>query len=534
VPRSYHLTVILLLVQSIQIMARITRTSRVMILVFIGLCVFLSVPAYAAISPLSFTVNMSENVIVSTTGGAPTIAIDVGSVAHTATYTTGTGTNALTFTYTPTAGDVDLDGITLTSPITVPFGSSIKDTAGNDAALTFTAPNTSGIKINYPSLSMDFTNGTTGRYTLNGVPYTSLSAFLTDTSGSFTRASIGTYFDSAGVLQTAASSVPRFDFDPVTHVAKGMLIEEARVNSLPHSSRIDSDFSALDTSNPAYTTLITAPDGTSGAAFIDISSGVGTPRIFNVNLLNGVQTSSGYVFSVFLKAPTGQSGQVGLRGRDSAASFFDQLCLVTSLEWTRCSVVVPSNVATTSTSLVYIGNRAIAGSTLYTFYAWGAQVEQGKFITSYIPTTTAAVSRAADNLIISTGSWYNNSIGTYFADVQGASMSSTFGGIIGSNSNSQQSLFGQNTSVFVGANPFASGSRVAGASFKAAYSYQSSGLNLSVNGGSINAGGAQNPNSPSSIEILGYWQGQKTTGLIKKVKYYPSVVSNAQLQFLTQ
>jgi hypothetical protein len=37
----------------------------------------------------------------------------------------------------------------------------------------------------------------------------------------FARASVGTYYDESGVLQTAPSGVARFQFDPVTGEAKG-------------------------------------------------------------------------------------------------------------------------------------------------------------------------------------------------------------------------------------------------------------------------------------------------------------------------
>jgi hypothetical protein len=72
---------------------------------------------------------------------------------------------------------------------------------------------------------MDFTNGAAGRYTLNGTVYNNLTSFPSATVGSFTRASVGTYYDAAGVLQTATSGTPRFDYDPTTHAAKGILVE---------------------------------------------------------------------------------------------------------------------------------------------------------------------------------------------------------------------------------------------------------------------------------------------------------------------
>lgn len=57
----------------------------------------------------------------------------------------------------------------------------------------------------------------------------------------FTRAGAlgtATYFDITGTMQTAAANTPRWDYDPVTHVLNGVLIEEQRTNVLLNSATL--------------------------------------------------------------------------------------------------------------------------------------------------------------------------------------------------------------------------------------------------------------------------------------------------------
>jgi hypothetical protein len=210
---------------------------RSILIMIVGIA-FVIGPSYASAPTMDFTVNMSEAVTVDIGGGTPRIAVDVGGVTRYATYASGTGTSALTFTYTATAGDVDLDGVTVSSPIDL-NGGTITDLSGNAlSTLTFTPPTTTNVKVDYPSMSMNFANGSTGRYTLSGNSYTTLSSFLTAAGTAFTRGTTATYFDSTGTLQTAAINTPRFDYHPSTLAFRGLLMEGGRTNSIRNSTMV--------------------------------------------------------------------------------------------------------------------------------------------------------------------------------------------------------------------------------------------------------------------------------------------------------
>jgi hypothetical protein len=52
-------------------------------------------------------------------------------------------------------------------------------------------------------------------------------------------------------------------------------------------------------------------------------------------------------------------------------------------------------------------------------YFWGAQLEQGAFPTSYIPTSGSTVTRPSDTLCLSTSGWYNSGVGSVYGDFYG-------------------------------------------------------------------------------------------------------------------
>lgn len=93
----------------------------------------------------------------------------------------------------------------------------------------------------------------------------------------FSRSSVGTYLDRAGVLRTAAVNAPRIDYDPVTGVCRGLLMEPERTNLYYPCKQITAGLGATFTANAAASLdgtltagklIATATNGPHEGAFI--------------------------------------------------------------------------------------------------------------------------------------------------------------------------------------------------------------------------------------------------------------------------
>ncbi len=238
---------------------------------------------------------------------------------------------------------------------------------------------------------------------------------------SFSRASTGTYYDANGVLRTAGVNEPRFNCDPATGEFKGLLVEESRTNLLTYSEQFDNGaWSVYNCSITPNTTI--SPDGTLTAdTFVYGSIAAGVYRTYS-------QTGT-YTASVYGKFNTLKWLKLDAVYTTPAASAFFDLqngvigntsgCTanITSVGngWYRCSITYTTNAASARFSIYGTDTNGVSSGTAGTnFYIWGAQLEQGSSATSYIPTTSAAVTRQADQLSISkvTSSWFNSVNGT--------------------------------------------------------------------------------------------------------------------------
>jgi hypothetical protein len=544
---------------------------------FVGfsLSIFLYNTHVFASTSIPFTINLSEAVNVT---GTPRIAVDVGGVARYATYASGTGTSALTFTYAMVVGDVDLDGVTVSSPIDL-NGGTIKDLSGNDLSpLTFTPPNTSNVKVNYPSLGIDFIYDADGRYTLNGTAYNDLPSFLSAAGGTFSRSTTGTYFDSVGTLQTAATNAPRFDYDPITYSAKGLLIEKASTNYIKNS-QFSGISSATYTATQNFTnwqisipgtglsgkSVTFTPGTANGIPYLDIrmqaTNTQGSPNYITFNpfladsmaVSNGIQTIASGWFGITSYSSTGGTCAANFENRSMTSAGGYVSSVVVSLSGTspyqKRTTAVLTHGATAAYASEWVYLVLPVGATCDITMRYGApQIEQSAVATSYIPTPINATAvRGADVLTVPTGAWYNVNAGTMFGNVSWQSSTGSGYPMMmrfddGTSNNRWNFFFNQSAgkigydgytaSVGQGSQSFGAVVTSGDAKMGAAQALNNTNAAYAGTLGTLDT--TWNPPPATILDLRVLDTGVSASKWMKQFKYYPLRITDTQLQLMTQ
>ena len=234
---------------------------------------------------------------------------------------------------------------------------------------------------------------------------------------------VGEYIPTTSTINSA----PRFDHNPTTGESLGLLVEESRTNLCTYSEAFD-DASWVKTSLNGTITAnqTTAPDGLNTADLyqedantlgrfvgktLSATSGTTYTAVFWAKQAPGATRYAGLVmaaavFGVNVIASYTLSGAgsvtIAASGTGTSASIqqFPN-------GWYRCSLTSQATITTSGNIQFRISNSAANGAATYAgdgssgLYFWGAQIEVGAFPTSYIPTTTATVTRSADVASIS-------------------------------------------------------------------------------------------------------------------------------------
>lgn len=207
-----------------------------------------------------------------------------------------------------------------------------------------------------------------------------------------TRASSATYFDSAGVMQTAANNILRLDHNPSTLAALGVLVEEQRTNLVRQSQTLNTTWNKVRST--IASDVVVAPDGTTTAdSLVEDSTAAATHGI-DQTVTTSISTA--YTLTVYAKANTRDwlyinalnngvadnrtffnvaNGTVGVTDSDVTASiqsvgngWYRCRCMITTTG-IQTSIIFNIGLASADNTHSYSGDGASG------IYLWGAQLE---------------------------------------------------------------------------------------------------------------------------------------------------------------
>jgi hypothetical protein len=335
-----------------------------------------------------------------------------------------------------------------------------------------------------------------------------------------------------------------------------LLIEQSSTNLLTYSQDF-SNASWTKSQSSITTTANIAPDGTQTAqVLVEATTGVIHYVGYPITTSAGSNTLSVYAKaygrSKFELAAT--TDNYGLTfdlsaGTTSAPTYVGLTATgtITSVGngWYRCTMTWTATASATALRIVLNNGSTTSytGNGYSGVYLWGAQLEALAFATSYIPTTTAQVTRAKDVASITGAnftSWYNIGPGSFYMDFKSIYSSSSspattliglgnLGTVLYTNNGGNGIYTYDGTSASsLTAVPF-------GTRLQLGLSYGLAGKQLTYNGGAVQTSTYNSSFATLTNLYLGNTNAgnAQANGWIAKLFYYPTQLSSAQLQAIT-
>jgi len=370
----------------------------------------------------------------------------------------------------------------------------------------------------------------------------------------YTRTGPASFINEFGKVVLVGDNAPRFDHDLTTGESKGLLIEESRTNLFPYGTTPgDTWTGAKNGTFTENTTETTAPDGTFTATKWTFTDN--DPYLYQTTTLSANTT---YTISMWVKAGTNMAGDA-LQSRIGGAPFATSgLDIPTDGSWKRITYTktvggsneTNVNVGWEPQTLPGLGTPA-SGDVIY---IWGAQLEVGGFVTSFIPTSGSTVTRGSDLVeiteeefsefynrtegsivseIMLPSSWPMSGYGSYMMTLSDGSYNNrvTLASSTGSAQFNADINIGSNNPTRANLGNYTSGSH----SIKAAMAYK-----ISDSAGSLNGAAAVTSSPSGTLPLLtradigkDHANYNLLNGHMKRLIYYPKRLSNNQLATLT-
>ena len=390
----------------------------------------------------------------------------------------------------------------------------------------------------------------------------------------FSRLSSGTRIAPTGLIETVPTATSRLDYDLLNGKVVNCphyILEPARTNVFNYSDDA-TNWSTSNSSVLATSNQVISPDGTLNAdklipASGNVQSNGGRYRSFNST------AGTNYSVSVFVKQGEyryvtfayGSSSSIGFHfdlqdgviiqelTNNQYASLGNKVEVIGN-GWYRLTVsltdstsvngrfigVRPANARPTSTN----NNYSTIGDGVSGIYVYGFQLEVGSYSTSYIPTTTTTITRAAESADGSgNAATFNDSEGVLMAEISALSDDGAESAIaIGNGTYDERVIiytFNNYIFAFVfvgGANVFSLGTTEYNVkeSNKIALKYKSGDYSIYING--IEKNSSTSTFTPNGLDRLNFndsVSGLKFYGKTRELQYFDSALTDAQLETLT-
>jgi hypothetical protein len=361
---------------------------------------------------------------------------------------------------------------------------------------------------------------------------------------------------------------PRFDYNPSTLAAQGLLIEESRTNSIRNNTAqgavagtpgtLPTNWTILGIGLGTLTQQVVGTGTTNGVNYIDYRvSGTTSTTGFTLSFeqaaqivaVNG-QTWASSAWASLIGGSTTNINALNLTidGRTAAGAFVGAV--------NNLSLLGVTSTLTRYTSTGTIANASVERVVLGIAFGFASgvtiditlriglpQLEQGAFATSVIPTTTTALTRSADVASVNTLSpWYNATEGTAYAEVALIGLSAT------ANQNALQfsdgtssnriALYRQSSAL---STALSFGATINGSSWtttairKIALGNKSGDSALADSGAIAGTGVGTTVQNVNQLRLGSNHDGTGGffNGYLRRITYYPRRLSNADLQTIT-